>query len=170
MNLLRSHSENQEIITVPKNCCQNFFFLHTCKYKSSLCTTNNKYNVIYSRTLNKITDSVASADSEMTSTQTKKNMFTFCSLSAHFKKRRNNLNFSLLKKNMFTFCSLSAHFAKRRNNLLNWHCRKRMSSLSAVKTPISSLSAAKKQSVKLALWKKNIFTFCSEEQSPHFLQ
>ena len=107
MNLLRSHSENQEIISVPKNCCQNFFFPHTCKYKSSLCITTNKYNVIYSQTLNKFTDSVASADSEMNSTQTKKNMFTFCSLSAHFAKRRNNLlTFHCGKRT----CLLSVHF------------------------------------------------------------
>ena len=169
MNLLRSHLENQEIITVPKNCCQNFFFPHTCKYKSSLCITNNKYNVIFSRTLNKITDSVTSVDSEMTSTQTKKNMFTFCSLSAHCAKRRNNL-LTLhcgWKKNMFTFCSLSAHcakrrnnlltfhcgkrtcllsahFAKRRNNLLTLHCGKRTSSLSAVKKPICLLFKKKR--------------------------
>ena len=31
---------------------------------------------------------------------------------------------------MFTFCSLSAHFAKRRNNLLTFHCGKRTCLLS----------------------------------------
>ena len=91
MILLRSHSENQEIITVPKNCCQNFFFLHTCKYKSSLCITTNKYNVIYSRTLNKFTDSVTSADSEMTSTQTKKPLH-LVSTYLQNKKNKKSLN------------------------------------------------------------------------------
>ena len=120
-----------------------------------------------------------------------------------------------VKKNMFTFCSLSTHFAKRRNNLLTLHCRKRTSLLCTVKKPIyrkrasslctvkkpiyrkrtsslctvkkpiyrkriSSLSAVKKQSVKLSLQKKNVCTFCSKEtisslsavkkQSLHFLQ
>ena len=89
MNLLRSHSENQEIISVPKNCCQNFFFPHTCKYKSSLCITTNKYNVIYSRTLNKFTESVTSADSEMTSTQTNKEA---TSLGKHIFTKKKNLS------------------------------------------------------------------------------
>ena len=150
------------------------FFPHTCKYKLSLCITNNKYNVIYSRTLNKITDSVTSADSEMTSTQTKKNMFTFCSLSAHCAKRRNNL-LTLhcgWKKNMFTFCSLSAHCAKRRNNLLTFHCGKRTCLLSAHfakrRNNLLTLHCGKRTSslstVKKPIYtKKNVFTFCSKE-------
>ena len=70
-----------------------------------------------------------------------------------------------VKKNMFTFCSLSAHFAKRRNNLLTLHCRKRTSLLCTVKKPIYRKRASffTLHSKETNLQKKNIFTLHSEE-------
>ena len=111
-------------------------------------------------------------------------MFTFCSLSAHCAKRRNNLltfhcgkrtcllsvHFVKRRNNLLTFhcrkrtCLLSVHFAKRRNNLLTLHCRKRRSSLCTVKKPIYRKRTSSLCTVKKPIYrKKNVFTFCGKK-------
>ena len=99
-------------------------------------------------------------------------MFAFCSLSAHFAKRRNNLLIFHCGKRT---CLLSVHFLltlqREEINLLTLHCRKRMSSPSAVKKPISSLSAAKNNLLNWHCRKRTSYSLSVvKKQSVHFLQ